>query len=67
MLVVDADEDDLRIDLLHTNVRKYLCTVLGDAAVANFVIAELAFHHPEYVLDFGRDFPEPSIASALRR
>src|SRR4249920_415330 len=40
--------------------------VLGDATIANLAIAELAFQHPEHVLDLGADFPEPTVASALR-
>ena len=39
------------------------CVPIVGATVA---IAELAFHHPEHVLDLGADFPEPTVASALR-
>ena len=46
--------------------REDLSAVLGNAAIANLAIAELAFHHPEHVLDFGADFSEPAVASALR-
>jgi hypothetical protein len=46
--------------------REDLCTVFGDAAVANLPIAELALHHPEHMLDLGADLTEPAITPALR-
>ena len=46
--------------------REDLRAVLGDAAIADFAIAELAFDHAKHVLDLGANLAEPAVAAALR-
>ena len=45
--------------------REHLRAILGDAAIANLAIAELALHDTEHVLHFGAYFAEAAIARLL--
>ena len=56
-----ADE----IEICEREEREYLRAVLGDAAIADLAVAELAFQHPEYVLDLGAHLAEAAVPGTL--
>ena len=44
---------------------EHLCTVLGDAAIADLAVAELAFQHPEHMRDLGAHLAEAAVPGTL--
>ena len=44
---------------------EHLRAVLGDAAIADLAVAELAFQHPEHVLDLGAHLAEAAVPGTL--
>ena len=54
-----------KIEVCEREQREHLGAVLGDAAIADLAVAELAFDDAKHVLDFGAHFAEAAVASAL--
>lgn len=46
------------IEIGEREEREHLRAVLGDAPIADLAVAELAFQHPEQVLDSARTLPK---------
>ena len=53
------------IEIGEREEREHLCTVFGDAAIADLAIAELAFDDAKHVFDLRAHFAEAAVASAL--
>ena len=53
------------IEIGEREEREHLRAVLGDAAIADLAVAELAFQHPEHVLDLGAHLAEAAVPGTL--
>src|SRR4051812_29907991 len=49
-----------KVQVRERQQREHLSGVLGEAAIANFAIAELALHHKEHMLDLRAHFAKPA-------